>query len=331
MGVREPPARLPRRPGRSGRGGGIITFGRTPERLESECGAGGRGCLDPLEAYADPRVSGWENAAEWGPDELRMDQINDRIRTAAETDSWGTIPGRWKDRILAALRPRLSYRAVLRQFRASVLSVHRRLTRMKPNRRYGFLYLGSRYDFTTRLLFAVDVSGSMSGDDLARGYSVINRFFKYGVETIDVIQFDTEIQGAPLTLKRARSTVEVKGRGGTSFAPVIAFLDKHRDYDGAIIFTDGIAPVPPRPKNRRTRLLWLFTREETYRRQYAGALANRPCRLPEGGIHIADSVFPRVIGTVVRGLRWRGPVNGSLNPAASSRSQPPSWLPRPIR
>ena len=102
---------------------------------------------------------------------------------------------------------------------------------MKPNRRYGFLYLGSRYDFTTRLLFAVDVSGSMSSQDLARGFSVINRFFEYGVETIDVIQFDTEIHGAPLTLKRAMRDVKVIGRGGTSFAPVIAFLDEHGDYD----------------------------------------------------------------------------------------------------
>ena len=45
-------------------------------------------------------------------------------------------------------------------------------------------------------------------------------------------------------------------------------LDEHRDYDGAIIFTDGYAPVPPRPKHRRTRVLWLFKSEETYRRQY---------------------------------------------------------------
>jgi predicted metal-dependent peptidase len=65
--------------------------------------------------------------------------------------------------------------------------------------------------------------------------------------------------------------VEAKGRGGTSFDPVIQFLDGHRDYDGAIIFTDGYAPVPPRPKNCRTRVLWLFNREETYRRQQ-GAL-----------------------------------------------------------
>ncbi len=139
---------------------------------------------------------------------------------------------------------------------------------MKPNRRYGFQYMGSRYDFTTRLLFAVDVSGSMSGPDLALGFSVINRFFKYGVEGIDVIQFDTEVKGEPVSLRRARRSVEVAGRGGTSFAPVIKFLDEHREYDGAIIFTDGYAPVPPRPKNRRTRVLWLFKSEETYRRQH---------------------------------------------------------------
>jgi predicted metal-dependent peptidase len=221
-----------------------------------------------LEAYADPRASGRENTADWGPDDLRVDQINDRIRTAAETNSWGSIPARWKERILASMRPRLSYRAVLRQFRASVLSVDRRLTRMKPNRRYGFQYLGSRYEFTTHLLFAVDVSGSMTSHDLALGFSVINRFFAYGVKSVDVIQFDTEIKGDPLTLKRAQRDVKIIGRGGTSFVPVMQFLDEHRDYDGAIIFTDGMAPVPPRPRNLRTRILWLFNREETYKRQY---------------------------------------------------------------
>jgi VWA-like protein DUF2201/putative metallopeptidase-like protein len=231
----------------------------------------GAGDAEPqatLGVYADPWVSGRENTEGWEPDELRSDQINDRIRTAQETGSWGSIPGRWKERILASLRPKLNYRAVLRQFRASVLSVRRRLTRMKPNRRHGFQYMGSRYDFTTRLLFAVDVSGSMSGQDLALGFSVINRFFKYGVEGIDVIQFDTEVKGDPVSLKRARRSVEVAGRGGTSFAPVLRFLDEHRAYDGAIIFTDGYAPVPPRPKNRRTRVLWLFKSEETYRRQH---------------------------------------------------------------
>ncbi len=254
--------------GASGESGEVATEDDGPA-----AGAVGAEPSSPLDAYVRPRLSGRENTDGWGPDELRNDQINDRIRAAEETGSWGSIPGRWKERILASLRPRLNYRAVLRQFRASVLSVHRRLTRMKPNRRYGFLYMGSRYDFTTRLLFAVDVSGSMSSPDLALGFSVINRFFKYGIEAIDVIQFDTEVKGGPASLKRARRSVKVAGRGGTSFAPVIEFLDEHRDYDGAIIFTDGYAPVPPRPKNRRTRLLWLFNREETYRRQHKALAA----------------------------------------------------------
>ena len=42
-------------------------------------------------------------------------------------------------------------------------------------------------------------------------------------------------------------------------------LDERREYDGAIILTDGYAPIPSPPKNRRTRVLWLFNREETYR------------------------------------------------------------------
>ncbi len=225
---------------------------------------GGEAGGDDLAAYADPSASGQQNTEAWGADEFQAEIIDDKIRTAYETRAWGTIAGRWRERILASLRPKLNYRAVLRQFRTSVLSVRRRLTRMKPNRRYGFLYMGSRYDFTTQLLVAVDVSGSMRNDDVARGFSVVNQFFTYGVTTIDVIQFDTEIQGRVMTLKRARQVIDIQGRGGTNFSPVIDYIDAHRGYDGLIVFTDGYAPVPRQPVNRRTRILWLFTNEASY-------------------------------------------------------------------
>ena len=67
------------------------------------------------------------------------------------------------------------------------------------------------------------------------------------------------------TTAREAMQVIVSGRGGTNFTPVIDFLDAHRDYDGAIIFTDGHAPIPRMPQNRRTRVLWLFNTEATYR------------------------------------------------------------------
>lgn len=98
------------------------------------------------------------------------------------------------------------------------MSSRRRLTRMKPNRRYGFLQLGSRHEFSTKLLFAVDVSGSMGSEDLARGFSVINQFFRYGVPEIDVVQFDTELKGEVISLKRHRRQIEVVGRGERIFS-----------------------------------------------------------------------------------------------------------------
>ena len=215
----------------------------------------------PLEDYAQ---AGAENAESWDEDDWLNERINQTIENVQESQTWGSIAGKLREQILATLKPKLDYRTVLRQFRTSILSLNRELTRMKPSRRYEFLYMGSRRQFTTRLLIAVDVSGSMGSDDLQRGFSTINRFFNYGIEQIDVIQFDTEIKGQPLLLKKARHHVQISGRGGTDFTPVIDYIDRHGDYDGLIIFTDGYAPVPPRPKNRRTRILWLFNHESNY-------------------------------------------------------------------
>ena len=223
---------------------------------------------DLLLVYTDPTLSGVENTDQWDQDELLNDRLDDLVRTAQANNSWGSIGGRLRERILANLHPKLDYRAVLRKFRTSILSQQRQLTRMKPNRRYGFAYMGSRRDFTTRLLFAIDVSGSMGTEEVRQGFSLINRFFNYGVPAIEVIQFDAQITTDVMTFRRARHEVQLTGRGGTDFAPVLAYLDEHRDYDGLIIYTDGYAPCPEPPRNRRTRILWLFVSEDNYRSCY---------------------------------------------------------------
>ncbi|MGB0561379.1 MAG: DUF2201 family putative metallopeptidase [Spirulinaceae cyanobacterium] len=218
--------------------------------------------------YIDSTLSGVENTDQWDQDELLSDRLDELVRNAQANDSWGSIGGQLREKILANLHPKLDYRAVLRQFRTSILSQQRRLTRMKPNRRYGFAYMGSRRDFTTRLLFAIDVSGSMGTEELRQGFSVVNRFFNYGVPAIDVIQFDTQITAEVMTFRRAQQHIQLTGRGGTNFDPVLAYLNEHRDYDGLIIYTDGYAPCPAPPQNHRTRILWLFVSEAHYRSCY---------------------------------------------------------------
>jgi predicted metal-dependent peptidase len=207
---------------------------------------------------------GLENTRDWDEDDLFSERIDERVTDAELNRNWGTLPGAIRLRVLANRQPRLDYRSVLRLFHRSVLSRQRRLTRMKPSRRYGFLYMGSRYDFTTRLLVAVDVSGSMTDDDIRLGFSLVNRFFKYGIDRIDAIAFDTQVHGEALTLKRARREITVTGRGGTDFNAVIDYIDAHPGYDGVILFTDGVAPAPRPPQARRIPLLWVFIDEKTW-------------------------------------------------------------------
>ena len=216
------------------------------------------------EQYFVAEISGMENTELWDTNEYYSNQVNDKIESALENSSWGSLPSLIQELILATLKPKINYRQILRSFRASIISVNRVLTRMKPSRRYGFLYMGSRRDFCTKLLFAVDVSGSVGSQDIRQAFSIINQLFKYGIERVDVIQFDAEIKGDPLSLKKAKYKVEVIGRGGTDFQPVVDYIDTNTGYDGLIIFTDGFAPIPNAPKNRRTKILWLFNNEANY-------------------------------------------------------------------
>ena len=219
----------------------------------------------PITQYTDHETSGHENTDQWNDNEWMTSLINDKIEVAMQSQSWGHLPNYLKELIVASLKPKVDYRRILSAFRQSVLSSKRTLTRMKPSRRYGFQYMGSRRDFSTKLLFALDVSGSVSTKELQKGLSMLNQCFKYGIESIDVIQFDTQVKGAPLTVKKAKNSLEITGRGGTDFSPVIEYIDTNRDYDGLIIFTDGYAPRPPMPKNHRTRILWLFNDEDNYK------------------------------------------------------------------
>ncbi|MCF0207625.1 MAG: hypothetical protein HUK15_09375 [Bacteroidales bacterium] len=157
----------------------------------------------------------------------------------------------------------LDYRKILSSFHTSILSSKRHLTRMRPNRRNGFEQMGSIYELASKILVAVDVSGSITTKDLQRFYSVIARFFKYGIETIDTVQFDTKLFEVE-TLKKSRKEVTVTGRGGTNFQPIFDYLKQHKKYDGLIIFTDGYADIPVVDKNMRAKILWICRSEDEY-------------------------------------------------------------------
>lgn len=190
----------------------------------------------------------------WEEDDFQSNRIKEIIENIT---SWGSLSADIVEYIKASLKVQIDYRKALSGFRASVISSRRNLTRMRPNRRTDFQNLGSVYKMCTNLLVAVDVSGSISKEMMQKFYSIIGQFFKYGIESIDTVQFDTKL-GEIVPMKKAQSRIKVTGRGGTDFQPVFDFFRTSKvRYDGLIIFTDGYA-AEPQIIGRCPKVLWVF-------------------------------------------------------------------------
>ena len=200
-----------------------------------------------------------ELAELWDEDEMMVFQINTVIES---TKDWGTIPGNIRQMLKASLKAKIDWRKVLSGFRASILTSERKLTRMRPSRRSGFQQMGSIRRFNTRLLVAVDVSGSISDKSVSDFYGVVNSAFRYGFESVDVLQFDQGVRSV-ISLTKAVKDFAVCGRGGTSFQEPVDYAHEN-GYEGLVILTDGCAPQPKIPEAMRTRILWVCVDRESY-------------------------------------------------------------------
>lgn len=235
-----------------GSGKGKSDEGEGPGNGKAEYGGGDKD--------GDGKGSGekYRDLAElWEEDDMTAQLINGIIES---TKSWGSLSGQFAEMLNASLKAKINWRNIFAGFRASIISSKRKLTRMRPNRRTGFDNMGSIRRFDTKMLVAVDVSGSISTKSLKYFYGVINSAFRYGFESIDVIQFDCGVKVVH-SLKKVVKDVAVVGRGGTSFQEPIEYAHEN-GYDGLIILTDGYAPAPRIPEGFKTRILWVCESED---------------------------------------------------------------------
>ena len=195
----------------------------------------------------------------WEEDTLMAEEINGII---SGSTSWGTLPGGLIEKLRASTKTKIDWKNILSGFRASILSSRRELTRMRPNRRYGFEQMGSKRIYDTKLLVAVDTSGSVSSECLSRFFGVINSAFKYGFQSIDVVQCDAQIHSVE-KLSRKKTRFDASGRGGTSFQAPVDYAHKN-GYDGLVYLTDGGAPAPKLPKGITCKILWVCDTQQNY-------------------------------------------------------------------
>lgn len=188
-------------------------------------------------------ASNYDSYSSWGECMIAVSGVVSVLQGASKSGQWGEMSVRVRDRLSNIGIIASREMNILQNFRGRITSTERVITRTKPSRRYGFGFPGHRNITTTKLAVFLDVSGSMSGEDITRGLSFIKSFFEHGVDEIELYQFDSEVlTERPITITTRTSELVLEGRGGTDFNSVFSFIDEKGltgEYDGILIYSDG--------------------------------------------------------------------------------------------
>lgn len=150
----------------------------------------------------------------------------------------------------------LNWKEKLKYFATAARRVKINLTRNKLNKRLGMDYPGTNIKRKTKVLVAIDTSGSVADEELMKFMEQVYLMSKTDCE-ITIVECDAQMY-EPWLFKKDRQ-IKFKGRGGTSFDPVLEYFNKE-PYNGLIYFTDGYCSTSiPTTK----KILWVVTSNGT--------------------------------------------------------------------
>lgn len=238
------------------------------ENLKKEAEKNGK----DVNGYTDGKGELVDSHGRWG--ECESDVVKEKIRgiaekciKAQEEKGWSDIGTGLAKAIIEANKPVVNWKRELRWFINKVILAGHRNTRTRINRREQairehrpenlknvYIQPGNRRNYTNKLLVGIDTSGSITNEEIEIFLSEINGMVAEKVEC-HVVMFDTKLLGEPEEIKKKIKSMEIVGRGGTSFTPLFQYSDEHK-YDGVVLFTDGCAPFDYQPKSR---VLWALS------------------------------------------------------------------------
>tara|TARA_R110001592_G_scaffold34077_1_gene117356 strand:- start:446 stop:1606 length:1161 start_codon:yes stop_codon:yes gene_type:complete len=189
---------------------------------------------------------------------LVQKQVEHQLKeTAEQTEKrQGNIPGELAG-LISRLRtlepPSFDWKGYLKRFVGNSTISYTKKLRRKYNKRYSE-NPGLKIKFKNNILVGVDTSGSVSNDELKEFMNELCHMHKTG-HMITVAQCDTEINSVEKF--NPRKDWEVKGRGGTSFQPVVDLFNQKKGlYTALIYLTDGEAYAP---ENCPANTLWVHS------------------------------------------------------------------------
>lgn len=188
---------------------------------------------------------------------LHKTQLESKLKETAEIISKqaGKIPGE----ITALLQlikdkpPIFNWKKYFRRLVGNHITSEIILTKMRPSRRLPDAR-GIKFKRNPKILVGIDVSGSITNEDLQDFFSEIHHMHTTGIK-ITVVECDTQIQN--IFEYNGTQDIKIKGRGGTILTPVIEYYKDHFDYTSCILFTDGCCETTMPQCNN---LIWVITR-----------------------------------------------------------------------
>tara|TARA_R100000353_G_scaffold162543_2_gene122773 strand:+ start:416 stop:1609 length:1194 start_codon:yes stop_codon:yes gene_type:complete len=188
---------------------------------------------------------------------LVQKQIEHQMKETADATvkRCGSLPGELADiirRLQKIEPPAFDWKAYLRRFVGNSSIVYTKKLRRKYNKRYSG-NPGLKIKHKNHICVGVDTSGSVSNSELIEFMNELTHMHKTGHQ-ITVVQCDTQINSVEVF--NPRKDWDIKGRGGTSFQPVIDHYNEKGYYTALIYLTDGEAYTPDNcPKNT----LWVHS------------------------------------------------------------------------
>lgn len=204
----------------------------------------------------------WNDLAErWSQAESKVleGMMNQAVTTAARRvgeEEIGHLPGHlqsYLQQFLVKAKPQVNWRRMLRLFTTGSSRTDLKNTLRRPSKRYGTVP-GIKVKHRTKILVALDTSGSIHDRDLDRFFEEVYHLWRQGAE-IKVVECDVSIRRK--YDYKGRAPRLISGRGGTDFNAPIAYANEIYHPDAVVYFTDGLGPIPRTPS--RFPMLWLIT------------------------------------------------------------------------
>jgi predicted metal-dependent peptidase len=175
------------------------------------------------------------------------------------------VPSEIQDRIVLdkLLPPKFNWKNYIRRFTGVSTKIYTKKTRRKDNVKFPD-NPALKIKMRQKMLLGIDTSGSVSNEELKEFMNEIYHLYKAGVD-IHILQCDTVIRSSKAY--DGKFELEIAGRGGTSFDPVLEFYAQHKEYTSLVYFTDGECSTSLKPTKP---VLWVISEQSSMPEELPG-------------------------------------------------------------